>query len=308
MKMRKVRPTRAVLVAAALLLTAGPAAAQDADAFELRCDVGDMRMCTIVGLMFETAAGTDENMARAVEAYRRACEGGEMSGCTGLGLLYEKGRGVALNPPEAARWYRLACDGGDVFACDLLRELEDESPITAPREFLKTARVGDANTGEMLAGALVQLPRLGLQVITDAEGRVALGRIPEGIHDVVAEAFGYGAVGGIMHVPGYAEVVVLLEPVGWAEQSARGRIEGYVRDEANAGIADVQISVVGQPDAVTSTNQLGAFALDRVEPGLVQVHLSGAGYATRQPMVIVQRGGVARLDVAMAGEDADVPN
>lgn len=293
-----------LLVAAAHVVTV-PASvfAQDKDNFQRRCDEeGDVAACNILGLMYETGSGVGRDVHRAQELYQETCDAGETAGCTGLGLLLEHGEGVPEDREGAAARYRAACDAGDQFGCDLLAALEHEGPLTGPQEFYKTGRVGDSNTAQMLAGALVDVPELGVRGLTDSEGRISLGRVEEGYYDVRAEALGYEVMRGTIIVPGYSEFVVLLNAMDWETPNAPGRIDGRVIDDEGQGITDVDVSVAGQQGVRTLTNELGLFSLTRVHAGLAEVHFSRLGYASRETMLIVQPGGTARIDATMAAD------
>ena len=90
---RRARWTLAALVAAALALGIGPAAAdwnEGQAAFE-RGDIG-----------------------AALEAWRPLAEAGDARAQAALGSLYISGRGVAVDHAEALRWTQLAADQGDV--------------------------------------------------------------------------------------------------------------------------------------------------------------------------------------------------
>lgn len=304
--MRHALLTLVLLAAACAVAAPTPAAAQDKDSFQRRCDEGDLAACNILGLMYETGSGVGQNMGRAREIYREACEAGETAACTSLGLLLAHGDGMPQDREGAAARYRMACEAGDRFGCDLLAALEREGPPTEPQEFYKTGRVGDSNSARMLAGALVDVPALGVRGLTDAEGRIALGRVKEGYYDVRAEALGYEVMRGTIIVPGYSEFVVLLNPMDWETPSAPGRIDGSVVDDVGQGIADVDVRVISESGAHTLTNELGRFSLQRVDPGLTRVQFSRLGYADRETMLIVQPGGTARIDATMAADAVDL--
>lgn len=297
----------AFLVVPVLFVLPAPASAQDADVFRNRCGVGDLPACDILGLMYETGEGAGRSADRAIEAYRRACEGGEAAGCTSIGLLYDNGTIVDEDDDVAREWYRRACDQSELFACDLLVAIDHEGPIQEARPFFKVGRVGDANSGDMLADALVEVPRLGIQAVSDGQGRVTLERIPEGTYDLRAEVLGYEPVRGVLHVPGYAEFVTLLQPLEWHGPAGEaGRIAGAVRDSADVPLPDVEVSVVGRPRVRTLTDRDGNFLLTGVAPGLAVVRFSLLGFATRETKLIVQPGASARVVAAMATDPIEL--
>jgi hypothetical protein len=290
---------RSVLLALALLTMVGSAAAQERDSFEAACSFGDLGACNILGLMYETGSGVDQDLQHAGAIYGKACDAGEASGCTSLGLLKAHGLGMLEDRQAAADLYRTACDAGDDFGCDLLSALEWEGPITEPQHFFKRGRVGDAKSAVMLPGALVHVPALGVHALTDQEGRISLGRVEEGHYAVRAEALGYEPMGGTLIVPGYSEFVVLLQPVRWEHPEAPGRIDGRVVDEAGVGIADVEVRAVDRERARSITNQDGWFSLRDVAVGFVTVEFSRLGYATHETRLIVQPEGTVLIDAVL---------
>jgi len=291
---------RSVLLALVLLAAAGHASAQERESFDAACSFGDLAACNILGLMYETGSGVDQDLQRASAIYGKACDAGETSGCTSLGLLKAHGLGMLEDRQAAADLYRTACEADDDFGCDLLAALQWEGPITEPQHFFKRGRVGDAKTAVMLPQALVHVPALGVHALTDEQGRISLGRVEEGHYAVRAEALGYEPMGGTLIVPGYSEFVVLLQPLKWDNPRAPGRINGHVVDEAGVGIADVEVRVLDQERARVITNQEGWFFLREVAVGVVTLEFSRLGYATRETMLIVQPDGSAQIDAVLS--------
>ena len=60
--------------------------------------------------------------------------------------------------------------------------------------FPRSGQVADAETRAPLSGAIVELPELGIRVISDELGRVDLGRLPTGRHRLTAERVGYDGI------------------------------------------------------------------------------------------------------------------
>jgi hypothetical protein len=291
---------RGVLLALILLAAAGPSAAQDADTFEAACSFGDFAACNVLGLMYETGAGVDQDLQRASAIYGRLCDAGDSAGCTALGLLMAHGFGMPKDRLGAASLYRTACEAADEFGCDLLAALEWEGPITAPQSFFKWGRVLDARSGALLAGALVRVPRLGIQGLTDAQGRVSLGRVEEGYHELRVDAVGYEPVIGTVIVPGYSEFFVLLDPMDRGPPAAAGEIAGLVADALGQAMSDVEVRVAGHEGLRTLTDPMGYFFLGDVPIGLATLEFSRVGYATRETMLIVQSGARARVDAVLS--------
>jgi len=290
----------AVVVLSGLASSPGPAGAQSAlDRYEEACDGGQVAACALLGLMLERGAGVPRDVARAATLYERACGGGELRGCTNLGLLLESGTAVPRDRDRAATLYRRACDAGEPLGCDLLQALE-QTP--AQRAFSKVGRVEDDASGDPLAEALVEVPALGVRAISDASGRVDLGRLPEGRHGLTAQRFGFELVGGWIEVPGNAEFVIRLPRAAYDDPTAGGRIIGRVLgDGAAQGLANVEITA-GDGAARTLSNAQGSFTLDDVAPGLVEVRFAQLGYAQRATHVVVQPGGTVEVTATLSAE------
>jgi hypothetical protein len=289
-----------VVVLAGLASSPGPAGAQSAiDRDEEACDGGQVGACALLGLMLERGAGVPRDVARAATLYERACDGGELRGCTNLGLLLESGTDVPRDRDRAATLYRRACDAGEALGCDLLQALEQTA---APRVFSKVGRVEDDASGDPLAEALVEVPGLGIRAISDASGRVDLGRLPEGRHGLTVQRFGFELVGGEIEVPGNAEFVVRLPRAAYDDPTAPGRIIGRVLGEGAAqGLANVEVTA-GDGAARTLSNAQGTFTLDDVAPGLIEVRFAQLGFAQGATRVVVQPGGTVEVTATLSAE------
>ena len=69
-----------------------------------------------------------------------------------------------------------------ILACPLADNLRamDQAVGLADDGFPRSGQVADAETRAPLSGAIVELPELGIRVISDELGRVDLGRLPTG--------------------------------------------------------------------------------------------------------------------------------
>jgi len=237
----------------------------------------------------------------AERLYGEACEDGDLSACTVFGLMSELGQGVPQDLPRARALYRRACEGNEQLACDLLAALADADAVdSAERRYFKRGRVADATTTTALSNALVEVPALDIRAVTDAQGLVSLGRLPEGLYQVRAERLGYATLVSELQVPGGSQFMIMLERDEAENPDAPGRIEGQVTDGGNGEITDVDINVLGQERVRALSNQRGYFALTNVEPGLVQVRFTRLGYAPRTATLVVQPGRTSEITAAMA--------
>jgi hypothetical protein len=263
------------------------------------CDSGDASACVVFGLMSETGRYVEQDLARARALYRRGCEQGELVGCTNLGLMYEEGRGGPQDLEEARGRYRIACEGSEQLACDLLQAFERQDAGGAHLS-LKKGRVADAETTTALSNALVEVPELDIHRVSDAQGNLTLGLLPEGTYRVTAKRLGYLDLDAELQVPGGSQFMVMMNRVPEPDTAVYGRVVGQVTDGGSESIADVDVTIVGQDGVRAITNQQGRFALANLEPGVVQVRFTRIGYAPRTATLVVHPGRTTELLTAMS--------
>jgi hypothetical protein len=233
-------------------------------------------------------ATTERDRVEAARLYERACQGGELVGCTNLGLLYEAGEGVPQDQARANGLYQIACEGGELLACDLVAQFVDSLRRSGPETlYTKVGRVGDAVTGEPLSDAIIEIPQLSVRAISDAQGRLQLPGLRAGSYLVTAQRAGYQLLNSEIEVPGNREFFVLLDKAEDVDPRAPGTLMGRVSEYGDRDLADVEVTVLGQPRARTLTNGSGRFTLRGVEPGLVEVRFARIGYAPRTATAIV---------------------
>ena len=287
----------ALLSTAFIALLANPGLAQlSGELYHKACDEGDPYVCNLLGIMHESGRAVTKDLSIASNLYRRACEGGELMGCTNLGLMYEAGIGVAPDPARAVGLFRVACEGGQQLSCEQL----DRTEFTLPAQFNRIGRVGDAETHEPLSEAIVELPLLGIRAVSDPQGRFEIEDVPPGQHLVQAQRLGYGVLTATLDFPGNPDLVLLLRKGPAGDLRAPGTVEGRVIDGmGNISLANVDISVLGQPRTRTVSNQNGRFRLRNVDPGLVKVRFVRIGYAPRTATLIVQPNRTTEVSATM---------
>lgn len=285
-----------------LLPTGGRVEAQLTERlYTAACDDGDATACIVFGLMTELGQGVPRDEVRARDLYRQACEIGELVGCTNLGLMYEEGRGGPRDVDEARGRYEIACEGDEQLACNLLAAMEEIEADPDENRYLKRGRVADAETQTALSNALVEIPELDIRGVTDRQGMLTLGRLPEGTYQVMARRLGYLDLEGELQVPGGTQFLVLMNRNQEPDTARYGRIFGHVTDGGSA-ISDVDVTIVGQESQRAISNPQGRFGLANLEPGLVQVRLTRLGYTPRTATLVVQAGRTSDLEVTMAPE------
>jgi len=267
----------------------------------------DIRACLVwVVLASSPCAVAAQNFLRDHE---RACEGGERSSCTILGLIYETGAAGTRNLQRAVAFYQRACDAGFPEGCTRLALAQTTSSGTAAGAVPDPARSGeqvrrgyiaDAETGAPIALAVVEIPRLGIRELADEAGRVELGPLPRGRHEVTAGKLGYVLVRGDLPVPLETDFLMLLDRSAPDVEETVGRIVGRVIDEATGrGLPYVQIEVTGSDRAVLSGPE-GRFALPGLPPGPAEVTFTLLGYESRAAPVMVEAGRVLEVRASLA--------
>lgn len=75
---------------------------------------GDAEAQKILGSIYASGNGIEQDYAKAALWYRKAAEQGHAAAQTALAELHEAGQGVPHDEAEAARWYRRAAEQGHV--------------------------------------------------------------------------------------------------------------------------------------------------------------------------------------------------
>ncbi len=333
-----------LLAALFVSLLPSPLAGQDAETLSQACDAGDMLSCESLGRAYEAGLGVTQDLARAVglfqracdgelmlgcnhlgsmyrtgagvtpdlriaaSLYERACDGGMMEACANLGMSYERGDGVTQDAATAVTFYQRACDGGVTWTCDRSGIAREPDAGVAPVAGFRIAGlVADAETGDPLSEAIVDMPGLGIRVITDASGRVDFGELPVGQHPIKAERVGYEPLEGELLVPGDREVMIPLDRTALGDLEAPGRIVGRVLEGGREyGISDVAITVLTSTPVRTLSDPQGRFSLTDVETGLVDVQFERLGYAARTATVIVQPDGTVEINASMSAQPIEL--
>ena len=258
------------------------------------------RASLVLALLVATpCALAAQNMVRDTQ---RSCEGGEIASCTILGLIYETGAAGARDVPRALELYQRVCDAGLPEGCTRVALAQTTFADTARSdERMRWGHVADAETGAPIGEAVVEIPSLGIRVVADEAGRVALGPLPRGRHEVFAGRLGYMRLGGELPVPFGTDFLMLLDANSVDEDGTVGRIVGRVVDEATGqGLPNVDIALGGDEPRSYVSGSDGRFAIPRLEPGATEVTFSHLGYGTRTTSVVVEAGAVLEVRATLA--------
>jgi hypothetical protein len=239
---------------------------------------------------------------------RRACESGETATCTVLGLIYETGAAGQRDLPRALELYQRVCDAGLAEGCTRVALAQTAAADTVrDNERMRWGYVADAATGAPIAEAVVEIPRLGLRVLADEAGRVALGPLPQGRHEVFAGRMGYMRLDGELPVPWETDFLMLLESNAADEESTLGRIVGRIVDEATGlGMPNVDITLVGNEPRSYVSGPDGRFAIPGLDPGAMELTFSHLGYETRTTSVAVAAGTVLEVRASLTTQPIEL--
>jgi len=70
----------------------------------------------------------DASFRVGAKHYQKSCDLGQLRSCWHLGLLYRTGQGVPASAARARALFEKACDGGDDSGCAELRERPKDAP------------------------------------------------------------------------------------------------------------------------------------------------------------------------------------
>jgi len=276
--------------------------------FQTACDGELMLGCSHLGSMYRAGMGVGQDLSTAVSLYRRACDGRMMEACANLAISYERGDGVAQDGATAVGLYQRACEGGVAWTCARV-ETANDPDAGAPRAygFRIVASVVDTETRNPLSEAIVDMPALGIRVITDESGRVDFGELPVGRHRLKAERVGYQVIEAELLVPGDREVVIPLERTTTSDSEAPGRVVGQILEGGReSGVSDVLVTVLASTPVSTLSDPQGRFSLTGVETGLVEVQFERLGYVSRTATVIVQPDRTVEIAASMSARPIDL--
>ena len=79
-------------------------------------EAGNFDAAFLVGLLYESGRGVEQDYAEAADWYRKAADGGVPDAMYHLGILRDLGRGVNESKSKALRWFRKAAEAGHAAA------------------------------------------------------------------------------------------------------------------------------------------------------------------------------------------------
>lgn len=159
------------------------------------------------------------------------------------------------------------------------------------------ARVLDFGNWMPLPGTRVRIPDLGIDTLTDAEGRFRLENLQRGIYNLILERDGYLTADGSLSVFRAGSFDIHMKRVVAAEP---GLLRGQVLDgTTNAPAATAAISLEGT-GLTRITDDRGRFGFGELPPGQYRVTVSLIGYATRTDEIWVRSEETTEVEIPLA--------
>lgn len=159
------------------------------------------------------------------------------------------------------------------------------------------ARVLDFGNWMPLPGVRVRLPDLGIDTLTDADGRFRVENLRRGIYSLVLDKDGYLTADGSLTVFRAGSFDVHMRRVVAAEP---GILRGRVLDGAtNAPVATAAVSLEGT-GLTRITDAQGRFGFSELPPGQYQMSVSLIGYASRTDGIWVRSKEATDVEVPLA--------
>jgi hypothetical protein len=199
--------------------------------------------------------------------------------------------GIPADRPVSARATFMGQSGERAEVVDLgaMAYAEVELAVAITRTEAVTLLVRDWDTGRPIAEAIVALPDLGRQSISDSEGRVRLEGLLAGHHRIEVRHLGYGTQQDRLVVePGQTQLELRLSPRAIAIEGVTA-LARSAAEEARRRSGSRQTLLVREDLAAIegSTRNLGDIA--RRMPGLRVRHINEGG-GTAIPQICIESG------------------
>jgi hypothetical protein len=121
------------------------------EVFRNACDSGDGASCFILGTLYSSGQGVQQDGTQAFILFQRSCDLGWWRGCGRLGESYLVGQGTRADPVRAIENFDKGCNGGNAASCFQVARLYQRG-------------VGGIQDGEMAMRRMQQACELGLRI------------------------------------------------------------------------------------------------------------------------------------------------
>lgn len=174
--------------------------------------------------------------------------------------------------------------------------------LPVPTRITVTGQVVDLSTGRPLPNAVIRIPELGVQAISDSGGLFQLGDVEPGVFKMTIRCLGYQDLAGDLSVVREGSFQVGLSPVEMDPDAEPGRIVGRVmaREDSDP-IPDAEVSLLDLGLRKTA-NQNGWFEFPEVPPGIHVLRTTFLGRETREDSVFLNQHQVLEVDLHLGVE------
>ena len=165
-----------------------------------------------------------------------------------------------------------------------------------------TGNVLDEVTARPIEGAIVRVNGMELTLVTDADGRFVLDRVPSGVYELEIIHKSYQRMEGSLSVDEPGEFFLAMTTVDDPNKGLATGIAGVVTDQISGDpVAEVVVNVPAQ-GRTARTDATGRFTLPEMFPGRYEVQFSHLGYEQRADSVNVEVGRVSNVRVVLSVE------
>lgn len=161
-----------------------------------------------------------------------------------------------------------------------------------------TLHLRDADTGEPLLGALIELSGVARRYVTGMDGRVSF-EIPAGDYTIIARKGGYATLHGDFRVIYRGDLTVAMHELGDIDTSVPGRLIVRVAEFGSGTL--IEGATVSLPGGrARLTDERGWVAFGGLEGTDTEVTVEGFGYETRTGPVALREGRTTVVEVGLS--------
>ena len=161
-----------------------------------------------------------------------------------------------------------------------------------------TLHLRDADDGEPLLGALIELPGHARPYVTGLNGQVPV-EVRAGRHTLTVNKGGYTTLHGSFRVVGDGDLGVSLRKSGDVDTSIPGRLLVLV-SEFGSGRLNQGASVSVQGEGARMSDDQGSVEFEELSGPVVGVSVEGFGYEPHGELVTLDADGTTVVEVALA--------
>ena len=203
---------------------------------------------------------------------------------TSIGFLFRTARRQAL---------LLAVAGSATVLRASAQEVGERGTVTV------TGTVVSEATGEPIAGVIVLAERLGLTLMSDAQGRFVFAEVPRGVYEVELIHKDHERLQGDLRIDQPGTFLLAMVPTDGPDAGLMTGVVGVVTDQVSGDPISEVVVNVPRAGRTARTGAQGRFSLGDLPPGRHEIRFSHLGYAVRSESIDVRMGRVVNVRVAL---------